>query len=130
MSFDNDDYCDDCDDDYSKSPKNKYNLSNKQICKYYRIYEKMIVGNDVGYLQHVPKTNKEMLNPNFLRDSIVKCANKYVKKYIIPHLTPQLPKLPNCPNYPNCSNCPTAQTAQTAQTVQFKIEYIYTRTFR
>lgn len=62
---------------YSKSVHNIYGLTDEQIKKYYLMAEKEYCG-DVGYWQHIPRTNEDCNNPFFLRDSVVRTTNEYL----------------------------------------------------
>jgi hypothetical protein len=63
---------------YNQSPNNIYNLSDKEILKYYKLAEKSIIGpnrpNTDTFLIHIP-SEEECYNTNFLRDRIVSYAS-------------------------------------------------------
>lgn len=62
--------------DYSKSPYNKFELSDKELHQYYWKAHKSIVGK-IGYIYHTKKTYEDFYNPHFLRDACVKMAIEY-----------------------------------------------------
>lgn len=66
---------------YSQSPNNIYGLTDEEISKYYDLVEEQIVGSKYGYLVHYPKTEKDRLNPHFIRDKIVKMASEYYYEF-------------------------------------------------
>lgn len=61
---------------YSKSKHNIFDLNDKQIKEYYFKAERDIC--KCGYLEHIPITTEDALNPFFLRDSIVKTVSNYL----------------------------------------------------
>ena len=63
---------------YSKSKNNVFQFTDDQIAHLYKAAEKEIDGgNGVGYFLHVPKTNHDFHNINFMMDSCVNIANNY-----------------------------------------------------
>lgn len=66
---------------YSKLRNNVFNLTDDEIKKYYFEAEKEIdSGNGIGYYLHVPRTNKDFMNKNFLAESSLDIVNKYLSK--------------------------------------------------
>lgn len=61
----------------SKLSNNIFNLTDGEIKKYYFEAEKEI-DNGISYFLHIPRTNKDFMNKNFLAESSLEIVNKYI----------------------------------------------------
>lgn len=64
---------------YSKLSNNIFNLSDEEIKKYYFEAEKQIDnGGGVCYFLHIPKTNSEIFDRNFMKKRVINTVNEYL----------------------------------------------------
>ncbi len=68
-------------DNYSNSVNNINNFTNEQIISLYKLYKQKELGGKIGFILHIPRTTEEAINFDFLKDSIVECANEYFEEY-------------------------------------------------
>lgn len=63
---------------YCNSVNNIFKLSDEEIKLVYFKAERENLGD--GYYQHIPVTNEDQMNPNFLVDSVLSIVNTYLNK--------------------------------------------------